>query len=172
MTTAAGFEDFIREHQDMVYTTALRLLGRRQEAEDMAQEAFLKAYHSYEDLKQSPNVGGWLRLVTRNLCLNHLERHRNRFRLFSEMESEDGAVFEESIAEPGGSSIAQGLNAKLEEALIKLPQSQRLPLVLFHYEGMSYEEIARKMGVSLGKIKSDIFRGRAALRRILGEELA
>lgn len=167
--TLAGFEGFVREHQDMVYTTALRLLGREDEARDMAQEAFLKALERQEALAGHENPGAWLRTVTTNLCLNHLERHRGRWRLFSELESDDGAPFEDSLAAP---APAEDRSAGLEPALLSLPDHQRVPLILFHFEDMPYEEIARRLGVSLGKVKTDIFRGRAALRKVLGEEAA
>ena len=168
MKSKEDFEAFVREHQDMVYTTALRLLGREDEAEDAAQEAFLKAFERREELEALANPGGWLRVVARNLCLNHLGRYRRRFRLFSEMEDTGGLPFEETLAaEDAGASTR---SSELEAALLRLPDSQRVPLVLFHFEDMSYEDIAGRLGVSLGKVKTDIFRGRAALRRILGED--
>src|SRR6188474_1949885 len=89
MTDTHQFEVFMRAYQDMVYTTAVRLLGNEAEAEDISQEVFLKAYERYDDLSKSPTVGGWLKTVTRNLCLNHLTRYRARWRFFSEMLSHD-----------------------------------------------------------------------------------
>lgn len=168
--TPIDFEAFVREHQDMVYTTALRLLGREAEAEDMASEAFVRAFERFDDIKDSVSPGGWLRTVTTNLCLNHLQRHRSRWRLFSEMETEEGGAIEETFASPSSETASDDRLALLEEALLKLPEVQRVPLVLFHFEELSYEEIARKLGVSLGKVKTDIHRGRGVLRGILGEE--
>src|SRR5450756_1563497 len=66
------FEAFMQSYQDMVFGTAARLLGNPTEAEDIAQEVFLKAYERFTELSQSPTAGGWLKTVTRNLCLNHL----------------------------------------------------------------------------------------------------
>src|ERR1043165_7853875 len=83
------FEAFMKAYQNMVYTTAVRLLGNETEAEDIAQEVFLKAYERFQDLGPSPTAGGWLKTVTRNLCLNHLSRYRGRWRFFSEMDSEE-----------------------------------------------------------------------------------
>jgi RNA polymerase sigma-70 factor (ECF subfamily) len=168
--TLADFEGFVREHQDMVYTTALRLLGREHEAQDIAQEAFLRAFERQELLAGHENPGGWLRTVTTNLCLNHLERYRKRWRLFSELDTEDGEAFEDSLAAPAPSEAAEAAPAGLEAALMALPDHQRVPIILFHYEELPYEDIARKLGVSLGKLKTDIFRGRAALRKALSEE--
>ena len=164
----------MRAYQDMVYTTAVRLLGNEAEAEDISQEVFLKAYERYDDLSKSPTVGGWLKTVTRNLCLNHLTRYRARWRFFSEFsleQKEDDREIE--FAAPD--TFEQDLETKdnrrlLEVALQKLPATQRVPLVLYHFEDLGYEEIAAKLRISLGKVKTDIFRGREALRKKLRME--
>src|SRR6188508_1619824 len=92
MTDAAQFEAFVRRYQDMVFATAVRLLGNASDAEDAAQTVFLKAYERFEDLASSPAAPGWLQTTTRNVCLNHLSRYRLRWRLFSEMHPEDDAA--------------------------------------------------------------------------------
>ena len=164
----------MRAYQDMVYTTAVRLLGNEAEAEDISQEVFLKAYERYDDLSKSPTVGGWLKTVTRNLCLNHLTRYRARWRFFSEfsLEQKDG---DREIEFAAPDTFEQDLETKdnrrlLEVALQKLPATQRVPLVLYHFEDLAYEEIAAKLRISLGKVKTDIFRGREALRKKLRME--
>src|SRR5688500_11120407 len=83
------FEVFMRNYQNMVFSTAIRLLANEAEAQDVSQEVFLKAYERFGDLRQSPTVGGWLKTVTTNLCLNHLSRYRNRWRFFSDMFQKD-----------------------------------------------------------------------------------
>lgn len=88
MTDADEFEAFVLRYADMVYATAVRLLGNEAEAEDVAQTVFLKAFERFGQLAASPAVGGWLKTVTTNACLNHLARHRRRFSLFSELASD------------------------------------------------------------------------------------
>ena len=78
MSDPLQFEAFMRDYQNMVFSTAYRLLADRAEAEDISQEVFLKAYTHFGDLQHSPTVGGWLKTVTRNLCLSHLTRRRWR----------------------------------------------------------------------------------------------
>ncbi|MFI5347055.1 MAG: RNA polymerase sigma factor [Elusimicrobiota bacterium] len=168
--TLKEFESFILEHQNMVYTTALRLLGSSAEAEDMAQEAFVKAFVRRGDFKPGDNPGGWMRTVVTNLCLNHLQRHRKRWRLFSELETADGHGIEETVPVYDLAPLDGGRSAALDAALVTLPEAQRVPLVLFHFEDLSYEDIAQKLSVSIGKVKTDIHRGRQALRRAIGEE--
>jgi len=175
MKNLTQFEAFMRDYQNMVFTAAYRLLADEAESQDIAQEVFLKAYERFDELRTSQTAGGWLKTVTRNLCLNHLTRHRSRWRLFSEMseESKDDCgsePFESMIPAVDASSPeleTADQRALLEKALDKLPQAQRVPIVLFHIEEMSYEEIAHSLKISLAKVKVDIHRGRQALRRIL-----
>ena len=75
----------MRAYQDMVFSTAARLAGNDGQAEDIAQEVFLRAYEHFAHLRTSPTAGGWLKTVTTNLTLNYLSRYRKRWRLFSEL---------------------------------------------------------------------------------------
>lgn len=172
MTNAQQFETFMHDYQNMVFSTAMRLLAKTAEAEDVTQEVFLKAYEHFDQLQDSPTAGGWLKTVTTNLCLNHLSRYRLRWSFFSDLFGGDD---EEEVQEPpfaATTDVEAQLNsaercALVEQALRELPDAQRVPLVLFHLEDFGYEEIAAKLGVSLGKVKTDIFRGRESLRRKL-----
>jgi len=170
----AQFETFLQQYQDMVYATAFRLLGREAEAEDVSQEAFLRAWNHWDELAGSATAGGWLKTVTRNLCLNHLERYRNRWRFFSDLKSSDASDDDEGLEatfaapETLDAEVLTGDQRQLlEEALLKLPANQRLALVLYHYEDLDYAEIASRLKVSLGKVKTDIHRARAALLKKL-----
>ena len=173
MTDAQQFEVFMQNYQNMVFSTSMRLLANRAEAEDVAQEVFLKAYKHFADLRNSPTAGGWLKTVATNLSLNHLSRYRSRWSFFSELfgggREEPG---ETEMEFPAPDNVEEEMDrtercSLVEEALQKLPPSQRVPLVLYHLEGLSYEDIALKLGVTLGKVKTDIFRGREALRKKL-----
>jgi RNA polymerase sigma-70 factor, ECF subfamily len=176
MTDADLFEAFVRRYQDMVFATAVRLLGNPTEAEDVAQTVFLRAFQRFQELGPSPMAAGWLKTVTRNTCLNHLSRYRRRWRLFSELASTDDTSeeFNQSAIVSVSPSFTEDLEhaerqEQLERALRQLPDHQRVPLVLFHFEDLSYQAIAAALGVSLGKVKTDIHRGREALRQLLGE---
>jgi RNA polymerase sigma-70 factor (ECF subfamily) len=177
MIDAQQFEVFMRNYQNMVFSTAMRLTANQAEAEDISQEVFLKAYERFAELKDSPTVGGWLKTVATNMSLNHLSRYRSRWSFFSEMFASSDAEDEHSFDAPAPDDFTAELDradshALVEEALQKLPPAQRVPLVLYHLEGLSYDEIAAKLRVSLGKVKTDIFRGREALRKKLGARLA
>lgn len=174
MTDAARFEAFVREYQDLVFATAVRLLGGSPEAEDVSQTVFLKAFERFGEIGDNPAVAGWLKTVTTNLCLNHLSRYRARWQFFSEIDGSapGGTTFSDTIAAPNAAgdveANATARAASLEQALQGLPDHQRVPLVLFHFQDRSYQEIAAMLGVSLGKVKTDIHRGRDALRKVLG----
>lgn len=174
MTELEKFEVFMKNYQDMVFGTALRLLGNASDAQDVGQTVFLKAYESFAGLSQSPTAGGWLKTVTTNLCLNHLTRYRARWRFFSEMrDDESEGHFIDSVAAPEAECGLDEADRRrmLEAALQKLPATQRVPLVLYHFEDVSYEDIATRLGVSLSKVKTDIHRGRLALKRFLHPSL-
>lgn len=160
----------MRAYQDMVFSTAARITGRDGPAEDIAQQVFLKAYENFAQLQTSPAAGGWLKTVARNLALNHATRYRRRWRFFSEMRTDDDDDVDMDIPQPEEDAADfddDTRRAVVAEALQKLPDHRRLPLVLYHFEEMSYEEIAQQLGVSLSKVKIDILRARGALAKIL-----
>jgi RNA polymerase sigma-70 factor (ECF subfamily) len=181
MTDSERFEAFVREYQDMVYATAVRLLSSPAEAEDVAQTVFLRAFERFDEIGSSPAAAGWLKTVTTNLCLNHLSRHRSRWRLFSEIRPEGqeevnhGDHVDALMARAGAQDRATAEESlddareqqRLERALRRLPDHQRVPIVLFHFDGKSYLEIAALLGVTLAKVKTDIHRGREALKDVL-----
>ncbi len=169
------FEAFMAAYQDMVFTTAMRLLGNSAEAEDISQEVFLKAYDRFAELSQSKTAGGWLKTVTRNMCLNHLSRYRARWTFFSDLKRDDDDN-EREFDIPADDTQADDAELAdkrqlLEATLQKLPPAQRIPLVLYHFEELSYEEIAVRLKLSLAKVKTDIHRGREALRKKLKLDL-
>ena len=171
MSDAARFEAFVREYQDMVFGTAVRLLGRDSEAEDVAQTVFLRAFEHFRQLSASPAAPGWLKTVTRNLCLNHLSRYRARWQFFSEMEGgADAPTLSAKVATLANAPEElerMERQERLERALRRLPDHQRVPLVLFHFDEMSYQAIAALLRVSVAKVKTDIHRGREALKQEL-----
>jgi RNA polymerase sigma-70 factor (ECF subfamily) len=161
MTDVRAFEAFLLEYQDMVYATALRLVGNRMEAEDVAQTVFLKAFEHFDQIGASPSAAGWLKTVATNTSLNHMSRYRNRWRFFSELSRADAHTVDSRTQDPGPQ------DSVLDSALRGLPAHQRVPIVLFHFDDLSYQEIADRLKVSVGKVKTDIHRGREALRKAL-----
>ncbi len=163
----------MRAYQDMVFSTAARIVANDAQAEDIAQEVFLKAYENFDHLSASSTAGGWLKTVATNLSLNHASRYRKRWRFFSEMRAENAEDDSPEVEFAAPETLLADLDVEsrrslVDQALQRLPDHQRMPLVLYHFEEMPYEEIATKLNVSLAKVKVDIHRARAALAKALG----
>jgi RNA polymerase sigma-70 factor (ECF subfamily) len=146
----AEFTKFMRTYQNMVFSTAARLSGNDAQAEDIAQEVFLRAHRTF----------------------THLSRYRKRWVFFSQLQSADETDEDPVLDFASDESVIEEVRADerhdyVEAALSELPEHQRVPLVLFHFEDLPYEDIAKRLGVSLPKVKTDIHRARAALAKVL-----
>jgi RNA polymerase sigma-70 factor (ECF subfamily) len=173
---------FMRDYQDMVFATARRLTASDATAQDITQDVFLKAWEHFAALRERVGAGGWLKTVTLRLSLNHLSRYRRRWRFFSELLPASGSAAGGSDQDSSESEIdfavealdtvfASLADAQRDEqvrlSLTRLPDAQRVPLVLFHFEERSYQQIAQDLEVSVAKVKTDILRGRLALAKLL-----
>lgn len=175
ITDTDEFVRFMQAYQDMVFSTAARLTGNDAQAEDIAQEVFLKAYENFAQLRSTASAGGWLKTVATNLTLNHLSRYRKRWSFFSELRRDDDDDerefdFAETGAVPDASLEDIHIDQRqvlIQRALGQLPDHQRVPLVLYHFDDMPYEQIAQQLRVSLAKVKTDIRRARIALAKLL-----
>ena len=173
---AADFANFMRNYQDMVFSTAARLLGDDAQAEDISQNVFLKAYERFDELRDNPATPGWLKTVATNMSLNHLSRYRKRWRFFGDWRRDDGENEADDVPQGPEFAVPDTLldevadeerHMLVEQALRGLPEHQRVPLVMFHFGDLPYTEIASQLQVSVPKVKSDIFRARAALLKSL-----
>ena len=168
----AEFTKFMRTYQNMVFSTAARLSGNDVQAEDIAQEVFLRAHRRFDELRDNPRAAGWLKTVATNLTFTHLTRYRKRWVFFSQLQSADEGDDDPVLDFADDASVVEEVRADerheyVEAALRELPEHQRVPLVLFHFEDLPYEEIAQKLRISLPKVKTDIHRARQALATIL-----
>ena len=166
------FTKFMRTYQNMVFSTAARLSGNDAQAEDIAQEVFLRAHRRFDELRDNPRAAGWLKTVATNLTFTHLTRYRKRWVFFSQLQSADEGENDPVLDFADDASVVEEVRADerheyVEAALRELPEHQRVPLVLFHFEDLPYEEIAQKLRISLPKVKTDIHRARQALAAIL-----
>jgi RNA polymerase sigma-70 factor, ECF subfamily len=149
-----------------VFGTALRLTRSREEAEDLAQEALVRAYDAFERFDGS-NFKAWMLRIVTNLYINKY-RQRQRGPQVGSLEEE--GVLEPMSAEaevPDRVLFDEALGAEIEEALAKVPEDFRMAVILSDIEGLSYQEIAEATGVPIGTVRSRIARGRAILRKAL-----
>ncbi len=149
-----------------VLGTALRLTRNREEAEDLAQEAIVRAYEAF-DRFDGANFKAWILRIVTNLYINRY-RARRRGPQLSSLEAEGAVEPMSAEAEiPDRLLFDEALGAEVENALAHVPEDFRVAVLLSDIEGMSYQEIAEATGVPIGTVRSRIARGRALLRRTL-----
>jgi len=159
-----AFNQIVAAYQDLVYNVCLRMLGNRQSAEDVAQEAFFSAFRNVARMR-GPTVRAWLLRIASNACIDEIRRRKRQPQLSLDDE-EPGRQIEvpDPAAGPEEMALRFELRAALQAELLRLPDDQRLAVVLCDVQGLSYEEVATAMGSSVGTVKSRISRGRARLR--------
>jgi RNA polymerase sigma-70 factor (ECF subfamily) len=155
-----AFGELVRRHQTSVFNVAFRLLGERRDAEDAAQEAFLRAYRAIRRLDPARPAEPWLKKIAVNVCLNRLERH-----WASSLEDETVLA----ALEPGPESrtIEQERDREIRLALLALPPRYRAAIELRHFQELSYTEMAEALERPLSDVKSDLFRARKMLAKLL-----
>jgi RNA polymerase sigma-70 factor (ECF subfamily) len=165
-----AFNGLVVAHQDRVYNLCLRMLGSPQAAEDAAQETFISASRHVERLR-GPSIRSWLMRIAANACVDELRRLKRRpqVSLGAPEGGEEGPAFEiaDTVEGPEALALRAELGTALQQELLRLPDDQRLAILLSDVEGFSYDEIAASMDCSIGTVKSRISRGRARLRDAL-----
>ncbi len=165
------FEQLVLLHQKTVYNLALRMLRHPEDAQDCAQEAFLKAYKSLHLFRGDASFGSWLYRLTTNVCLDLLRKKKRREELSLTLEDEDGEDIELPIPDEGpgpGQQLEQKeLRRALQEGLETLPPEFRQILLLREVSGLSYEEIGEELDLEAGTVKSRLFRARKKLAQYL-----
>ena len=165
-----AFSALVQRHRERVYHTAYSLVGDLDEADDLAQEAFLKAFRALRRFRGQSLFSTWLHRIAVNCCLDHLKsKHRRSFvSLEDYREDWDAPLVWVGRSEKSDVRVERReLQELLERALGDLSEGYRVTFVLRELEGLTYEEIAELLGCSIGTVKSRLFRGRAKLREIL-----
>ncbi len=155
-----AFGELVTRYQTSAFNVCYRILHERGEAEDLAQETFIRAYDRIHTFDIEREFGPWIRRVAANLCLNHLEGQKVTAELDDERDA-DPAQLPESVQEVKERSEA------IRQALSSLPAHYRIVVELRHYQELSYEEIAEELKIPLSDVKSHLFRA----RKILAEKL-
>ena len=159
-----AFATLVDLHAVYVYNLALRLVDQPQEAEDLAQEAFIRAWRGLPRFRAEAQFRTWLYRIVTNLCYNRLPRLRAELASLPPEESVQLADSDPGIERQ---LVNADLLAALETAIAALPPAYRLLITLRHLQGMRYEEIAAAADMPLGTVKTGLFRGRRLLREAL-----
>ena len=163
------FEDEALIHLDALYGLALRLSGGDEpRAEDLVQEAVLKAYRAWDRFEVGTNCRAWLMTILRNTFINQFRQQKNRpspveFEQIAERPSSD-ALYD---ADPEGQIFDRMIDDQVIAAIDELPDEFRIAVVLSDLEGLSYQEVAELMGIPVGTVKSRLFRARKRLQERL-----
>lgn len=163
-----AFTQLVERYKDPVYNLAYRMLGNQTEAEDVAQEAFVKAYTQLHTYRDSHKFSTWLLSITSHLAIDLLRRRR-----FVAMPLEDSPVVEwmpDVGAGPEESALIEERHDEMQHLLRKLPEKYRSVVVLRYYQDMSYEEIAATLHLTPALVKARLHRARELLGRALKEE--
>jgi RNA polymerase sigma factor (sigma-70 family) len=168
-----AFEQLIEKHQALVAGTIGRMLGSNSDVEDIAQQVFIRVWKSARRYVPRAKFTTWLLKITRNLVFNELRRTKRRAQvpLQSEPGTDDPPLKDEMNLAPDASLLEVELRRTIEEAILQLPEAQRMALVLRRYEQLSYEEIADVLELSVPAVKSVLFRARTELRTRLSKYL-
>jgi len=155
----SAFERIVEKYQKTVFNVAFRMTREAKEAEDIAQEVFLKVYERLESFNPKYRFFSWLYRITVNESLNTLDQRKRYQELDEEM----------AAGGPGLDEITEAneRSRKIADAMMELNVDQRAVVVLKHFEGLSYEEIAQVLEISEKKVKSRLFTARQVLRDIL-----
>jgi RNA polymerase sigma-70 factor, ECF subfamily len=157
------FEDIVLKYQDRIYNLCRYLLKSPQDAEDAAQEVFIKAFRKLKDFKPESSLYTWLYRIGLNTCLDHKRKSRPE-PLKDEFLTEGLLCAEPS---PERRYQSKEIGQAIQSALNQLPKNSRAVIVLKEIEGLSYDEIAEVLHTSIGTVKSRISRAREELRRLL-----
>lgn len=163
---ANAFEELVLKYEKTVYNLALRMVGDRDDAFDMTQEAFIKAYGSLSSFRGDSKFSVWIYRIATNVCLDFL-RSKSRKQQVSLTVSDDDEDAQLDIPDPSSAPEQQLIKKismqSVEEGLKTLPDKQRQILVMRELGGMSYAEIGKALSLEEGTVKSRIFRARKRL---------
>jgi RNA polymerase sigma factor (sigma-70 family) len=162
----AAFEQLVERHQRLVIGTVGRMLGSGSDAEDIAQQVFVRVWKNAKRYEPRAKFTTWLLKITRNLVFNELRRRSRhpQVPLQSESDEEERPLKDEQAVAPDASLLEHELQQAVDAAIANLPETQRMAVVLRRYEELSYEEIAEALDQSVSAVKSLLFRARTELR--------
>jgi RNA polymerase sigma-70 factor (ECF subfamily) len=162
-----AYGEIVREYQNSVFNVCLRILGNVQEAEDLAQEAFLRAYRNIAQFDPNRPFGPWMRVLAANLCYNHINKARLEQ---APLEDERDHIPADPHESPEALLELNQENQDLYQKIWKLPENQRIALELRHFQGLSYQEMADALDLPLNTVRSHLYRARRTLAETLEEE--
>ncbi|WML58119.1 RNA polymerase sigma factor SigW [Neobacillus sp. PS2-9] len=166
-----AFGEIVEIYKNSVYQLCFRMLGNRHEAEDVAQEAFIRAYVNIKSFNQDLKFSTWLFRIATNLCIDRMRKKKPDYYLDSEVAGTEGLTMYAQV--PSNTPLPENevesleLHETVQQEILKLPEKYRSAIVLKYIEELSLNEISEILDLPLGTVKTRIHRGREALRQQL-----
>ena len=171
---AAAFNEIVSRYKNRVHNYVCRMVGPGIDAEDLTQETFIRAYTSIRSFQSRASLNTWLFRIATNICIDFRRKNSRVRTLTTSLQREDSEddtdverEFPDERFDPQGHFLNKELGARLNEALLALPDKHRMVVVLHDIEGLAYDEIAEIVECPLGTVKSRLFNARSALRQKL-----
>lgn len=172
-----AFGELVREYQRRAVSVAYRLLGNVEDASDASQDAFVRAFRSLSQLDDPARFGGWLMRTVCNCALNFRRSRKLRSVAsldntpFAAEEVRDPSTGQRLICDAGETPLSAELHGAVGAAIERLPEKQRLALILFSVEGMPQKQVAEVLECSVELVKWNVFQARKKLKEMLAEYL-
>jgi RNA polymerase sigma-70 factor (ECF subfamily) len=167
---SSAFDLLVARWEDRIRGACYRFLGSEEEARDVAQEAFLKAYRAIGGFKREARFSSWLYQIATNLCRDRLRRRRTRATVSLEEMEETGGAIAETRPRADERLLQDDLARVVRRAIEALAEEQREVLILKEYEGLTFLEIAQALDVPVSTVKTRLYRGLGQLRQRLERE--
>jgi RNA polymerase sigma-70 factor (ECF subfamily) len=158
---ARSFEELVERYRKTVYYMTYRMVHDREDAADLSQETFLKAYQGLRKFKRQSSFHTWLYRITVNLCINFLRKKRSRY--FVELEKTHFVEHPDILQR----LELEELQERMSDAVNELPEKQRIAVILRIYHGLSHKEISGILGCSVGTVKANYFHALRNLRKLI-----
>jgi RNA polymerase sigma-70 factor (ECF subfamily) len=169
MMSDRTFEALMSEHHAEIYRYVLRVTGKRQDADDLSQETFLRAFRAHRALPPNANARAWLFAIATNLARNHFRSQKRRRLAYSVVVTEARETDEER---PDGVSVSREIGAAVDQVVSGLPLRQRLAFLQRKVHGLDYEAIGRSLECTAETARAHVFQALRKVRRALeGREL-
>lgn len=166
-----AFADIVSLYQHKLYQVCYRMLGNKQESEDIAQEAFVRAYMNLHTFDQKRKFSTWLYRIATNLCIDRIRKKKPDYYLDAEVNGTEGLDMYSQLAVddqlPEEKLVQMELQERIQYEIGRLPDKYRSVIVLKYIEELSLQEISEILDMPLGTVKTRIHRGREALRKQL-----
>src|SRR5829696_7313437 len=164
-----AFDLLVERHRRSVYQLCYRFVGNHEDASDLSQDVFLRAYRGLRGFREQSSIATWLYRIGLNVCLNRVSAKTTTLAKLTEPIAD--RQFEDSTSESASERVLRDERAaRVRAAIARLPRTQRATLILRTYNEMSHQEIATVLGSTVGAVKANFFHALANLKKLLGQQ--